>query len=160
MNTLEEQIKSSLLPGVYIPEEFSLLFKWIEDKNYYIDGQDGRIGFLYPDDESDDEERKGGTDITFFAEGNDNLHYWFGHEKLEVINQLCVFANTGGDGSMAAFWLDAEDNQQIVHLGSGSGSTLVCLLAKTPLDFLRLIAIGYDEICWSEQFDQTPNQSA
>ena len=57
---------------------------------------------------------------------------------------------------MAAFWLDENGNQKIVHLGSGSGSALVCVLAENTVDFLRLLAIGYEEICWSEDFDEPP----
>ena len=56
------------------------------------------------------------------------------------------FARTGGDGSHAAFWLDDEGTQHVVHLGSEG---LMCRLGATPLDFLRLCAIGYDEISGS-----------
>jgi hypothetical protein len=57
---------------------------------------------------------------------------------------------------MAALWLDPS-GAKIVHLGSGSGSTLVCVLAHEPVDFLRLLAIGYDEICWQDEFSSPPN---
>lgn len=100
--------------------------------------------------------RPGGTNIEFAAEGNANLKYWFGHERSEVIERLYVFAKTGAEGSMAAFWLDQTGRQRIVHLGSGSGSTMVCVLADDPVDFLRLLAIGYDEICWGDQFAVRP----
>lgn len=86
------------------------------------------------------------------------MKYWFGHEAHEMLSRLCVFAKTGKEGSMAAIWLDPAGGQKIVHLGSGSGSTLVCVLAEEPIDFLRLLAIGYDEICWDEQFPAPPNQ--
>ena len=42
-------------------------------------------------------------------------------------------------------------------MGSGSGSTMTCVLAHSGLDFLRLLAIGYDEICWDEDFSASPN---
>ena len=58
---------------------------------------------------------------------------------------------------MAAFWLADDGSQKIVHLGSGSGSTTVCVLADDAIDFLRLLAIGYDEICWGEYFSEPPN---
>jgi len=64
------------------------------------------------------------------------------------MTRVCVFAKTGGDGSTAAFWIDDDGRQRIVHMGSGSGSTLTCVLADDAVDFLRLLAIGYDEICW------------
>jgi hypothetical protein len=87
------------------------------------------------------------------------MKYWFGHERPEVLNRVCVFARTGREGSMAAFWIDGGGDQKIVHLGSGSGSTLVCVLAHDPIDFLRLLAIGYDEICWESEYSQPPNTS-
>ena len=79
------------------------------------------------------------------------------HEELQ--QRLCVFAQTGGEGSEAAFWLTDEGELKIIHMGSGSGSMLSCVLADNALDFLRLIAIGYDEICWDEDFVYPPNEN-
>lgn len=163
MNVLYQQISATLLPGMVIPEPLRLLFAWIEANGLFVDTERGRIGFLFPQGQliagCTDKERRGGTDISFSAEGNIHLKYWFRHEKPDVLNRLCVFAQTGGDGSMAAFWLDDEGAQKIVHLGSGSGSTLVCVLADNAVDFLRLLAIGYDEICWSDVYSAPPNTS-
>jgi len=33
------------------------------------------------------------------------------------------------------------------------------VLAEDPVDFLRLIAIGYDEICWNDDFALTSAES-
>jgi hypothetical protein len=57
---------------------------------------------------------------------------------------------------VAALWLDPDRVTRIVHLGSGSGSLLTCVLADNGLDFLRLLAIGYEEICWNEEFAAPP----
>ena len=164
MTILYDQLASALQPGMTIPKPLELLFSWIESKGQFIDAPGGkRIGFLFPQDKIDNEEtdteRPGGTIIQFEAQGNIYLEYWFGHNRPEVLNRLCVFAKTGADGSMAAFWLDDDGREKIVHLGSGSGSTLVCILADDPIDFLRLLAIGYDEICWSEEFSEPPNSN-
>ena len=70
-----------------------------------------------------------------------------------------LYSRTHVDVSIAAFWLDDEGKQKIIHLGSGSGSVLVCVLADNSIDFLRLMAIGYDELCWNENFDLTPDES-
>lgn len=150
------------MPGMHIPSALHELFTWIEDRGLYVDQPSGaRIGFLFPEEAMKagwtKSGRPGGTDISFAAEGNVNLKYWFGHERAAVLDRLCVFAQTGAEGSMAAFWLNDEGRQLIVHLGSGSGSTTVCVLADDPVDFLRLIAIGYDEICWGEKFSTTPS---
>jgi hypothetical protein len=85
------------------------------------------------------------------------LHYWFGHDRSDVLDRLCVFAKTAADGSMAVFWIDDSGKQCIVHMGSGSGSLLCCVLAETAIDFLGLISIGYDEICWHIAFPYPPN---
>ena len=161
MGELEKQIHRTLQPGMHLPQPLQALFDWIEDNGLYIDRPTGeRIGFLFPEDELRDSwtdtERMGGTNIVFFAEGNVNLKYWFGHERPEVLTRLCVFAKTGAEGSMAAFWLAPNGDQKIVHLGSGSGSIMVCTLADDPVDFLRLLAIGYDEICWGSDFASPP----
>lgn len=162
MGLLDKQLEKVLLPGMTIPEPLRLLYKWIEDNKYYTDRDDEtRFGYLFAEQKikntRTDTERYGGTDITFVACGNSGLEHWFGHNKKEILNRLCVFAITGCDGSMAAFWLDDNNVQKIVHMGSGSGSTLVCVLADNYVDFLRLIAIGYDEICWNKEFTQLPN---
>ena len=162
MEALEIQIMRTLLPGMFLPEPLRLLFQWIEANDFIVDRPTGeRIGFLFLEDELragwTETERPGGTTIEFFAEGNTNLKYWFGHERADVLNRLCVFANTGAEGSMAALWLDPDGTQRIVHLGSGSGSTMVCVLADDAVDFIRLLAIGYDEICWNSELARPPN---
>ena len=35
---------------------------------------------------------------------------------------------------------------------------MLCVLTQTIEDLLRLLAIGYDELCWPEQFGVTPQQ--
>jgi len=153
MSQLEQQLARILPPRMTIPEPLRQLFSWIEARGQYVDHKDGRVGFLSPPAAP-----SVGTNISFHAEGNGDLRHWFGHDRPEVLNRLCVFANTGGDGSMAAFWLDEQVQQKIVHLGSGSGSgsTMVCVLGDDAVDFLRLLAIGYEELCWGEQFSELP----
>ncbi|MCU8277781.1 hypothetical protein M2G82_20070 [Vibrio vulnificus] len=160
---LFDELQKTLLPGMFMPKPFELLFSWIEANNMFIDIDHGRIGLLYPEELLrsgwTDSERPGGTIIEFLAAGNINLPEWFGHNRPDVMNRLCVFAKTGADGSMAAFWIDEEGKQKIVHLGSGSGSILTCVLADDPIDFLRLLAIGYDEICNDSEFSTPPNSN-
>jgi hypothetical protein len=161
-NKLIKDLQEVMPNGMEIPEPIKLLYDWIEAKSLFVDTADGRrIGFLYPEkaqrESQTDKGREGGTNIEFAAEGSVNLRYWFGAEHPEVNRRLCVFAQTGAEGSMGAFWLDNENEIRIVHLGSGSGSILTCVLADNAVDFLRLLAIGYDEICWDEDFAYPPN---
>ncbi|WP_242208993.1 MULTISPECIES: hypothetical protein [unclassified Pseudomonas] len=83
---------------------------------------------------------------------------WTNSDDPDVNQRLTLFLRTGGDGSWAGLWLDASGQQRFVHLGSGSGSTMLCVLTDTIEDLLRLLAIGYDELCWPEQFQLTPDE--
>lgn len=164
-NILIDQLQKVLPKGMTLPKELIQLYQWIEENNLYVDNKDGqRFGFLFPEKELKetwkDNERDGGTTIEFMAGGVDNLKYWFGGEDNDKVkSRLCVFAQSGAEGSECALWLSDNEQLKIVHMGSGSGSMLSCVLADNFIDFLRLLAIGYDEICWNENFQFPPNEN-
>lgn len=163
-NILIEQLQRVLPVKMALPNELKLLYQWIEENNLYVDNKEGlRCGFLFPEKELQEswnnEGREGGTIIEFFAGGVENLKYWFGGEEDEnVKSRLCVFGKSGADGSECALWLSESGQIKIVHSGSGSGSILTCVLAENFTDFIRLLAIGYDEICWDLDFPYPPNE--
>ena len=159
-----DEMATSLPPAMRFPEEIALLCDWIEEHGHMVTDSDGsRAGFMHeahasvPEDI--DADVPGGTNIILMTEGSAYMAQWLGADTPEDRDRISVFARTGGEGSMAAFWLAPDGTQKIVHLGSGSGSTMVCILAETAVDFLRLIAIGYGELCWGGDFDAPPNAS-
>ena len=164
-NILLRQLENVLCEGMKVPEELRRLYQWIEDNGFYEDREGIRYGYLYPQqalrDSWTDTEREGGTIISFYAdsrEGQDEtVTRYYGNKDKEISSRLCIFSQTGAEGSMGALWLDDEGETRIVHLGSGSGSTMLCTLAQNGLDFLRLLAIGYDEICWDFELPLPPN---
>ena len=166
-NILLQQLENALPEGMQIPEELRKLYQWIEDNGYYEDRDGVRYGYLYPQDKLrdswTDDEREGGSDITFNVDEesyrNDLLKILYQQYAEEVGRRLLSFARSGSDGSECALWLDDEGRTQIVHIGSGSGSVMTCILVKNGLDFLRLLAIGYDEICWDEYYPLPPNSN-
>ena len=166
-NILLQQLEKALPEGMQIPEELDKLYQWIEDNGYYSENKGIRYGYLYPQDKLreswKEEEREGGTDIAFSVLKNidreEVLENYYKKHKDEVRRRLLVFAQSGADGSECALWLDDEGHTQIVHIGSGSGSMMTCILVKNALDFLRLLAIGYDEICWDEDYPLPPNSN-
>ena len=166
-NILLQQLEKALPEGMQIPEELDKLYQWIEDNGYYSENEGIRYGYLYPQDKLreswKEEEREGGTDIAFSVLKNidreEVLENYYKKHKDEVRRRLLVFAQSGADGSECALWLDDEGHTQIVHIGSGSGSMMTCILVKNALDFLRLLAIGYDEICWDEDYPLPPNSN-
>ena len=166
-NILLQQLENALPKGMQIPEELRKFYQWIEDNGYYSENEGIRYGYLYPQDKLreswKEEEREGGTDIAFSVLKNidreEVLENYYKKHKDEVRRRLLVFAQSGADGSECALWLDDEGRTQIVHIGSGSGSMMTCILVKNALDFLRLLAIGYDEICWDEDYPLPPNSN-
>ena len=166
-NILLQQLENALPKGMQIPEELRQLYQWIENNGYYSENEGIRYGYLYPQDKLreswKEEEREGGTDIAFSVLKNidreEVLENYYKKHKDEVRRRLLVFAQSGADGSECALWLDDEGRTQIVHIGSGSGSMMTCILVKNALDFLRLLAIGYDEICWDEDYPFPPNSN-
>ena len=166
-NILLQQLENALPEGMQIPEELRKLYQWIEDNEYYMDAKGVRYGWLFPEDKIKeswtDNERIGGTMITFNVDEesyrNELLEIQYKEHLEEVKHRLLVFARSGADGSECALWLDDEGHTQIVHIGSGSGSMMTCILVKNALDFLRLLAIGYDEICWDEDYPFPPNSN-
>ena len=164
-NILLRQLENVLCEGMKVPEELRRLYQWIEDNGFYEDREGIRYGYLYPQqalrDSWTDTEREGGTIISFYAdsreEQDETVTRYYGNKDEEISGRLCIFSQTGADGSMGALWLDDEGETRIVHLGSGSGSAMLCTLAQNGLDFLRLLAIGYDEICWDSELPLPPN---
>lgn len=144
-----EAFMLSRLPRtVELPDIFRELFGWIDDNGWVgVDRNGEPYGTLVSLDEW---WLHDGTSITFSIEPPDvrarSSELWTGVPGLHDV--LVPFADTGGEGSQAAFWAAPDGIQRIVHLGSGSGSVLTCVLATEPIDFLRLLAIGYDELCW------------
>ncbi len=63
------------------------------------------------------------------------------------------------DGSMLGIWIDDDERLKYVHLGSGSGSTLCCVIANSTIEFLTLISIGYKELGFVSDFTLTPEEN-
>ena len=153
------EINATLRPGMELPGPLLQMLSWIE-RNGWVEGtRSGRVGYLCPRANLGhglvDPSRAGGTFIHFGAEDSEGLADWFAAPDPEVIARLCVFAEVNGDGSRIALWLDDDGSQKIVLMGSGSGCATMCVLADNAVDFLRLVAIGYDSID-GEDFDKLP----
>ena len=155
MGALNEQMATRLPAGFVIPVELTRMLMWIDENGWVCrgPGSGDLYGTPYPEDDRSGSLAEFGLapaeEVASHASG------WLGTVDPAIYGRLCPFVQTGADGSYAAFWLDAGV-QRIVHMGSGSGSTLACVLG-TPLDFLRLLAIGYDEICWNEAWASPPS---
>jgi hypothetical protein len=118
--TLKEMIRNGFPEGFPFPAELEMLCDWVDQNGSPISGY-----------------------FRMFAdEGKDAITYWMGFDNAN--KHLGVFGSTP-DGSMYALWNDGSDSSyKVVHLGSEGDNLLV--LSHNFVDFLRLLAIGYDEI--------------
>ncbi len=115
------KLASSFPLGIELPKELKKLCEWNEVNGYPISG-----GF----------ELRQHDDKT--------IQCWFGTAK--PIGFLAQFG-AGPDGSLYCIWKHNGDFL-IVHMGSEGQNNFV--LASNPVDFLRLLAIGYDEIGFAD----------
>lgn len=144
MGDYAQDMRSRLPPGLRLPDEIGALFDWIEARGLLHSSQrvaGDRFGTLQPLDAP-----RVGAMVLFRVETQAQAaaQGWFGSaDDPSIPLRLVPFARTGSDGSHAAFWRDDAGAQHIVHLGSEGA--FLCLGAS-PLDFLRLCAIGYHKI--------------
>ncbi|MCG8708385.1 hypothetical protein JHU04_001596 [Brenneria sp. 4F2] len=156
MTILLKELKDAfknLHGDIPIPQEIELLYQWIE-KNGLIETHNsvsadtdvyhyGRISADY----------EFNPDITFTIKGQQAIKYWFNLPEVtnEIASRLVVFAESGSDGSLLAFWLNDNNELKFVHMGSGSGSMLCCIIANNAKEFISLLSIGYNEL--NDDFD-------
>jgi hypothetical protein len=147
-------IRDSFPPGIELPEPFVRLFDWLDAQHCVrqATGERGPMAALEPVHVWD-------TNIslvTFVPVEWNHAALWLGVNDPAVTSRLAPFVRTGCDGSHAALWRDDEDKLRVVHMGSGSGSTWAGIIADEPVDFLRFLAIGYEEPAFPEHFGYTP----
>ena len=172
MNKLLIDLKrefSNLKPDIIIPDEIEQLYGWIE-KNGLLNEHDGLIKtpkgmvgdptvYQYGRINTDYEFH---PDITFTTSSQKDLNYWFNLPAVtdEISSRLVSFAESGFDGSRLAFWLDDNNELRIVHMGSGSGSMLCCVIANNIREFLSLLSLGYGQLGDVYDFSLSPEEIA
>lgn len=137
-----------------LPELLRRTLRFMENHGCVRSRRDGvRYMTLHPEPENSDL-----ATTAFYVPDPAVTASWTRRDDAEVNDRLSIFLRTGGDGSWAGLWLDDNGQQRFVHLGSGSGSVMLSVLTENVEDLLRLLAIGYGELCWPEQFKKTPDE--
>ena len=135
-----------------LPEPLRRYCQWLADQGLVRESY--RPGALYA--LTNPGQKRGCVLIT--EPDPDHAAAWLGEGTADQVERLVPFCRIGGDGSYAALWRDDAGEQHIVAMGSGSGSTLCGIMVSDPVDFLRLLAIGYEELCWQDNYDLTPDE--
>ena len=128
---------ASFPDGLAPPEVLVRFFEWQEANG--LDSGDGEERFARLDPNQ--------PDFCMYTMTVDHGHVeaFFPEAVPAERARVAPFMRTGGDGSVAALWRD----------DSGE-SAIVCVLTRDPVDFLILLAIGYDELCWPDLYSKTP----
>ena len=145
MTSFAEEMSARLPDGMRLPDPLVALFVWIEAQGF-LHASERVPGDHFGTLQALEEPYRGAVvlfRVETQAQARDYAQAWFG--RPEFAARLVPFAKTSGDGGYAALWLDEAGHQHIVHLGS-EGEAL-CVLGKDAVDFLRLLAIGYNELC-------------
>jgi hypothetical protein len=147
-----DEIAAAFPTGNKMPAALEQALRSLEEHGCVRQRRDGvRYMTLHPEAEYSDV-----SATVFYVPDAADTKLWTGCNDPEVNARLTIFLRTGGDGSWAGLWRDDAGRQKVVHLGSGSGSVMLCVLTENIEDLLRLLAIGYDELCWPEHFHRTP----
>jgi hypothetical protein len=149
-----EIVRDSLPAGMALPQPLERLFDWL-DAHHCVRGatrDHGPMAALEPT-------HTWNTSISlvsFQPVEHGHAATWLGVDDAAAASRLAPIVRTGCDGSYAALWRDDEDRVRFVHMGSGSGSTWMGVIADDAVDFLRFLAVGYEEPAFSEYFGCTP----
>ena len=122
MMNMFENIKKGIPESINVPVELEKLCEWTEKNGYPISGC-----------------------FELRADDGETMKYWLGFNN--VSDRFGLFG-AGASGEIYAFWINDSGNQKIVHLGSEGNATYI--LSDNFVDFLRLLAIGYDEIGFAD----------
>ncbi len=150
--SLAKKLLAEFPETMVVPEPFQLYFRWLEQHNCYGNFDNEGFTHILTDPSQAD------SCMYITPPEVDFAQLWTNSQDPAVYNRLAICFRTGGDGSYAGLWQDDDGEIQIVHLGSGSGSVMLGIMTNNAVDFLRLLAIGYDELCWRDNFDLTPEE--
>ena len=150
MGDFADRLQAGLTDDRRLPDELRAALDFLEEIGARVDNDHGTFLRLYPG-----EPEAGQSGVFFALPDPDHLRHYTGNTDAAETSSVVPVARTGGDGSYAALWYDG-DRARYGHLGSGSGSSWVGLIADDTVDFLRFLAIGYGEPAWPEVHTVTP----
>ncbi|OYN89410.1 hypothetical protein [Parenemella sanctibonifatiensis] len=130
MSTMQDSLPKH--PHITIPDELEQAWLWMENAG---NGDTTDHGYYLTPVTSE-------FQVSIVFTPNATLEGWFEPDSPAAARLLPI-AELDGSGSIGALWLDDEDQLKVVGLSS-EGSAF--LLADNVLDFLTLVAIGYDEL--------------
>lgn len=145
MKTFLEEMKESFPKNIPMPPEIEAMFIWLEEKGFVhkYTSFDKRYANLYPEHLLD----QGGAFSHFIPVERDTTKYYTGNDDPMVNDRLALFVNIDSTGDLAGLWQDEDGSLKYVYVGAHGEPG--CILTDNAIDFLRLLAIGYDNVALS-----------
>ncbi len=150
MKTFLEEMKESFPKNIPMPPEIEAMFLWLEEKGFihtYLNSEE-RFANLYPEDQID----QGIAFAQFIPVERDSTKYYTGNDDPIVNDRLALFVKVDKCGDRAGIWQDEDGSLKYVYVGAHGEPG--CILTDNVVDFLRLLAIGYDNVALSN-FNKT-----
>lgn len=130
MSEFATRLASQLPEGITIPEPLEQAWTWLEEQGWFETTDGAMVLWGSPED----------SEVAFCS--NLDLEGWFAPGD-PGFDRLMPIVSADGSGAVAVLWLDPQDQVRFGLLGSEGGGEL---LAADAVDFLRLFAIGYDDL--------------
>ena len=124
-----EQFRETFPSDIAVPDELAQFCRWHELDSPTVSG------------------------FRLYADVDNSIELWFGTPT--VVDRFGVFGS-GSDGSLFAIWRQDDGRQPVVFMDSDGQDNFV--LASNCVDFLRLLAVGYDEIGF-DNLSQPPEEA-
>ena len=132
-SAVEESLAATLPPGVTLPEQLGRAWSFMESQGWGGEDADGNP-FLTP--------YPGESQLGPVFSAGLSIRGWLDPDAPGA-ERLIPIAETDGSGGLALLWFDGSGEPRFVALSSEGGEGV--RLADSPIDFLRLVAVGYPE---------------
>lgn len=133
-SALEQHLRARLSPGRHLPEPLTRVWSYMESQGWGgADAHGDPFLTAYPGD------RQLGAVFSATLTTRGYLD-----PEAPGADRLLPIAETDGSGGFAAIWYDEADNPRFFWFSSEGGEPQ--RIAENPVDFLRLIAVGYPEL--------------
>jgi hypothetical protein len=124
MLSLTDKVKAGFPESIEFPAILSQLCYWLEQEN-----SDKPLSGYF-------ELFEGNRAIAISA--------WIDQEAIQ--EKLGIFGMSA-DGGLYCIWLQDNGKESVIYLGSGQNATV---LARNIEDFILLLAVGYNDICFAD----------
>lgn len=153
-SALETHLATTLPAGLTFPDSLCRAWSFMESQAWRGEDAEG-YPFLTP--------YPGDAQLGPVFSAGLSIRGWLNPEAPGA-ERVIPIAETDGSGGMAAIWIDSAGKSRFVALSSEGAEAV--RLADTPVDFLRLVAVGYSEFTdWAfgappESFDDSSDEES